>query len=205
MNLGRKKRAFIGISVFIVILISISIYEQQTSPEEFQKAARESLIRHLSSWENSEGSNSSAQESFPSRNPRIIKHCRNTVQGKEMITDEFGAICKRENVLDSNGCCGLKDATQFFCDGCNERGCCGEFEICVSCCMKPQNKAALVAFIESAIVFVEHFFLSISDQFDLCLSKCRTSSLSVQHENTYRDPVNKFCYSELPPLLIFNE
>ena len=60
-------------------------------------------------------------------------------------------------------------------------------------------------FIENTIVFFERFFVAISDQFDLCLSKCRTSSLSVQHENTYRDPVNKFRFSELPPLLVITQ
>ena len=37
-------------------------------------------------------------------------------------------------------------------------------------------------------------FVSVSDQFELCLAKCRTSSASVQHENTYRDRERKFCY-----------
>jgi hypothetical protein len=165
------------------------------------QAARESFVRHLT-WQIDNSSNVSSSAPV-ARNPRIIKHCRNSVQGKEMLTDEFGAICKRENILD-NSCCG-PEAKQYFCDGCNERGCCSMFEICVSCCMKPQNKAALVDFVENTIVFFERFFVAISDQYDLCLSKCRTSSLSVQHENTYRDPVNKFCFSELPPLLIITQ
>ena len=124
-------------------------------------------------------------------------------EGRKSHDKDVEAICKRENILDNN-CCGL-EAKQYFCDGCNDRGCCSTFEICVSCCMKPQNKAALVDFVQNTIVFFERFFVAISDQYDLCLSKCRTSSLSVQHENTYRDPVNKFCFSELPPLLVITQ
>lgn len=41
---------------------------------------------------------------------------------------------------------------------------------------------------------------SISDHFELCLAKCRTSSSSVQHENSYRDPKAKHCYGEMPPM-----
>ena len=38
-------------------------------------------------------------------------------------------------------------------------------------------------------------FVSVSDHFELCLAKCRTSSTSVQHENTYRD--NNSTYEQL--------
>ena len=42
-------------------------------------------------------------------------------------------------------------------------------------------------------------FASVTDHFELCLAKCRTSSQSVQHENSYRDPRAKHCYGETPP------
>lgn len=32
------------------------------------------------------------------------------------------------------------------------------------------------------------------DRFQLCLAACRTSSASVKHENTYKDPDYKHCY-----------
>lgn len=34
----------------------------------------------------------------------------------------------------------------------------------------------------------------------LSLSSC--SQQSVQHENTYRDPIAKYCYGEYPPELL---
>lgn len=33
-----------------------------------------------------------------------------------------------------------------------------------------------------------------SDRFQICLAVCRTSSSSVRHENTYKDPFAKHCY-----------
>lgn len=42
---------------------------------------------------------------------------------------------------------------------------------------------------------------SVTDHFELCLTKCRTSSQSVQHENSYRNPRAKHCYGEAPPPL----
>lgn len=33
------------------------------------------------------------------------------------------------------------------------------------------------------------------DRFQICLAVCRTSSASVQHENTYKDPLAKHCYA----------
>lgn len=34
------------------------------------------------------------------------------------------------------------------------------------------------------------------DRFQICLATCRTSSASVRHENTYKDPISKHCYSQ---------
>lgn len=33
------------------------------------------------------------------------------------------------------------------------------------------------------------------DRFQICLAICRTSSSSVQHENIYKDPHAKYCYT----------
>lgn len=36
------------------------------------------------------------------------------------------------------------------------------------------------------------------DRFQICLAACRTSSSSVRHENTYKDPLAKHCYVPQP-------
>lgn len=42
-------------------------------------------------------------------------------------------------------------------------------------------------------------FRSLTDDYELCLTKCRTSSHSVQHENSYKDPTHKHCFGDEPP------
>lgn len=42
-------------------------------------------------------------------------------------------------------------------------------------------------------------FRSLSDDYELCLTKCRTSSHSVLHENSYKDPAYKHCFGHEPP------
>lgn len=41
---------------------------------------------------------------------------------------------------------------------------------------------------------INRVYSLITDHFDLCLTKCRTSSESVRHENSYIDSQLKYCY-----------
>ena len=41
---------------------------------------------------------------------------------------------------------------------------------------------------------INRVYSLVTDHFDLCLTKCRTSSNSVVHENSYKDSSNKYCY-----------
>jgi hypothetical protein len=126
--------------------------------------------------------------------------CRNTVQGKKLLCDDAGFVCSRDELL-SSGCCPVQNS-RFVCHSCqNNTQCCTKYEICVSCCLRPQNKDVLSSFVMNTISSLERLFGSIGDQFELCLSKCRTSSLSVQHENTYRDSEYKYCFGSNPPRL----
>ncbi|KAM5238185.1 SREBP regulating gene protein isoform 2-T2 [Ctenodactylus gundi] len=64
-----------------------------------------------------------------------------------------------------------------------------------------RQQLLLERFLNRAAVAFQNLFMAVEDHFELCLAKCRTSSQSVQHENTYRDPVAKYCYGESPPEL----
>ncbi|XP_024203835.1 SREBP regulating gene protein isoform X2 [Pan troglodytes] len=64
-----------------------------------------------------------------------------------------------------------------------------------------KQQLLLERFLNRAAVAFQNLFMAVEDHFELCLAKCRTSSQSVQHENTYRDPVAKYCYGESPPEL----
>jgi len=123
--------------------------------------------------------------------------CRNSVQGKLLIADDRGYICSRSEVL-ANGCCNVDNAQRYNCDTCKENGCCAIYENCISCCLDPQKKTLLQELLEK-VERSSVLFSSVNDLFELCLSKCRTSSVSVQHENSYIDSKYKHCYSDVNP------
>ncbi|XP_026272458.1 SREBP regulating gene protein-like [Frankliniella occidentalis] len=125
--------------------------------------------------------------------------CRNSVQGKVLIVDDRGYVCSRGNVLPS-GCCNIEaeNTKRYSCETCKESGCCSIYEYCISCCLHPDKKQVLQNVLGKASETLNVLFASVTDHFELCLAKCRTSSQSVQHENTYRDPKAKHCYGEIP-------
>uniref|UniRef100_A0A8D0H3Q4 SREBP regulating gene protein n=1 Tax=Sphenodon punctatus TaxID=8508 RepID=A0A8D0H3Q4_SPHPU len=129
--------------------------------------------------------------------------CRNSVQGKLLIADELGYICERKDLL-VNGCCNINvPSTKLHsCESCLPNGCCSVYEYCVSCCLQPNKQLLLERFLKRAAIAFQNLFTAVEDHFELCLAKCRTSSQSVQHENTYRDPIAKYCYGEYPPELL---
>ncbi|XP_051537525.1 SREBP regulating gene protein-like [Myxocyprinus asiaticus] len=72
-------------------------------------------------------------------------------------------------------------------------------------CVSPPGKfpqPLLERFLNRAAEGFQNLFTAVEDHFELCLAKCRTSSQSVQHENTYRNPQAKYCYGESPPELL---
>ncbi|XP_055945320.1 SREBP regulating gene protein-like [Argiope bruennichi] len=129
-----------------------------------------------------------------------ITSCRNSVQGKILIADDKGFVCPRQDVL-SNGCCNIDSpsTSRYSCESCHDNGCCSIYEYCISCCLQPEKRALLMKILGKASETFNILFASITDHFELCLTKCRTSSQSVQHENSYTDPKAKHCYGESPP------
>nr|ACO11536.1 UPF0454 protein C12orf49 homolog precursor [Caligus rogercresseyi] len=145
-----------------------------------------------------------SEESSASSSPRPPRHltCRHTIQGSLLIADDQGVLCLRKNMLQS-GCCerNVTGSTLYACSHCNlDMGCCSAYEACVSCCMSPDKRAFLMSVLNEARSLSNILILSVSDQYELCLAKCRTSSRSVHHENTYKNPEYKFCYKKIPSL-----
>lgn len=60
------------------------------------------------------------------------------------------------------------------------------------------QKPVLMNVLNEANALKNILLLSVSDHFELCLAKCRTSSSSVHHENVYINPMDKFCFSKGP-------
>ncbi|XP_064392138.1 SREBP regulating gene protein-like [Halichondria panicea] len=128
---------------------------------------------------------------IPIHNITQLEECRNSQQGHTLIVDELGYVCSPGNV-ESSGCC--KDRSlRFECSRCKS-DCCSVYEHCVSCCLHPDKQPLLRSILRRSTVNYHPLYSSLKDQFELCLAKCRTSSQSVQHENTYRDPGMKYCY-----------
>lgn len=68
-----------------------------------------------------------------------LMECRNSIQGRALIVDDEGFVCPRSNLM-KNGCCqNTKKSKQYSCKSCNDDGCCGQYEYCVSCCLKPEK------------------------------------------------------------------
>nr|XP_039270483.1 SREBP regulating gene protein-like [Styela clava]XP_039270484.1 SREBP regulating gene protein-like [Styela clava] len=172
----------------------------QVSSDE-RKLDAESIIRVLK-WHSS-NKNWGNSSRYDDTGEKVYQKCRNSVQGRELIADDRGFVCRRDDV-ESRGCCDI-DAiftNRYACDTCVKSNCCMIFEHCVSCCLQPDKKQLLEKTIRSAVGSLQKMiFTSVKDQFELCLSKCRTSSSSVQHENTYRDSSRKHCFGTSPPEL----
>jgi len=130
----------------------------------------------------------------------VPANCRNSVQGKILIADDKGFICNRQDVM-ATGCCNPNStsAVRYACGECHEStGCCKVYEHCISCCMDPKKKPVLMNVLNEASALKNILLLSVTDHFELCLAKCRTSSRSVQHENVYINPVDKHCFVKGP-------
>ncbi|XP_058442716.1 SREBP regulating gene protein [Malaya genurostris] len=123
--------------------------------------------------------------------------CRNSVQGKALIVDDRGFVCMRSELL-WTGCCNIEvESTKLFlCDTCQNNACCTIYEYCVSCCMNPNKRSVLEKVLAKASGHQIAVYATVNDQYELCLTKCRTNSHSVQNENKYRDPKLKHCYGE---------
>lgn len=145
--------------------------------------------------------------------------CRNSIQGKVLIVDEHGVVCARHEVL-PNGCCSMEQKLapkpeesvsvarreRYSCKTCNSQGCCAIYEYCVSCCLHPakvKGKKDMVEARKDIQKIKEEDTMKVRlrnmDRFQSCLAVCRTSSASVRHENTYKDPHSKHCYTIQPP------
>ncbi|VDD94896.1 unnamed protein product [Enterobius vermicularis] len=125
--------------------------------------------------------------------------CRNTRQGRTIVTDDQGYTCERAHLM-ANGCCEVSvNTSRFSCSGCETTpGCCALYEDCVACCMKPEQKNVLLEMIRNTSGHRLRQILAATDQFELCLLKCRTSSNSVHLENKYKSEKLKYCYKQEP-------
>jgi len=129
-----------------------------------------------------------------------LSTCRNSKQGRTFISDEKGYVCRINEVL-MNGCCNIEgnSTLRYHCMTCQTNRCCKIFENCISCCLHPNKRRLLENVLVHAQKSRNPLLRSVTDKFELCLHKCRTSSSSVVRENTYRDRHHKYCFGNEVP------
>uniref|UniRef100_A0A5K3EHJ0 SREBP regulating gene protein n=1 Tax=Mesocestoides corti TaxID=53468 RepID=A0A5K3EHJ0_MESCO len=189
LNVACFRRRFICIAIFIST--SVLIYRI------FVKFSFNHLLipkpRYNFSWTN-------AVTVFKVRSPDQL--CRYTIQGSSRVTDEDGFVCTRDDLLPS-GCCNRtkRTSSQFVCSSCSRIKCCYVYEYCVSCCLNPSNRVLWRRVLEIAENKNQRDILFADSPFELCTSRCRTSSESIAYANTYRDTKWRFCFGVDPPVL----
>lgn len=122
-----------------------------------------------------------------------------------------GTVCHRKNLNVATGCC--ENGTKPVCNEpegseCTSLySCCTVFETCVSCCLTMNWDLSPARQIEE----LQHVsgpafrYSKPTSLFDFCLIRCRTSSSSVVHQNTFRSKW-KYCYgSKESPLILEDE
>jgi len=192
-----RKKTLLACLVFLAVFLLLGNIFYRSS----YFTTDDSYVLHLRklnqpfNW-NLEGSNSDSNQTEVA-----LFTCRNSVQGRSVLADDRGNVCPRSEVL-STGCCDSNSSLteRHACRDCDQvTQCCSQFELCISCCLRPQQVSSLQQILAKAEQTNNVLLVSVSDHFELCLAVCRTSSASVQHENTYRDRERKFCYGAVPP------
>uniref|UniRef100_A0A2P2I1Z0 SREBP regulating gene protein n=1 Tax=Hirondellea gigas TaxID=1518452 RepID=A0A2P2I1Z0_9CRUS len=160
------------------------------------------IRRRAFDWDEHNDASNSSNNITENASEAALVTCRNSVQGKALLADDRGYVCQRLDRL-GTGCCNAAadNSHRYHCLTCNAQHCCAIYEYCVSCCMHPDKKSLLKRVLKQ-VSEGSPLYASVSDQFELCLVKCRTSSQSVQHETLYRDPRSKHCYGERVPVLL---
>ncbi|XP_024447341.1 uncharacterized protein LOC18108302 isoform X1 [Populus trichocarpa] len=121
------------------------------------------------------------------------RSCRNTVQGRYLLSDDNGYVCDALSVDPPSRCC-PENGLRFSCQGCNlVSQCCNSYEFCVSCCLHP-SRTQEAQVLKVKIAKPSTAAVSYTSVFDFCAGRCRHNSESVVHENAYRSDFHH-CFS----------
>ena len=178
-----KKRILACLSILLLTFVSIFVCILYVYNKTQFVQDREGRVKEEFQWKDMTNTTS--------------RKCENYHQGPHYIlVDDLGNICN-VNRVGRNGCCDAKsDAKVFFCDTCNQEGCCREYEHCVSCCLHPNNERNLRNIMKNPVKCLQHIIKKVKNQFQLCLAKCRTSSESVINQKIYKNFKYKYCFKQ---------
>jgi len=193
----RRRSLLAAIFICSVIYFISSIYRQSQYSSTVSKPPPTTRRLLLSDFTWLFPANTSRHRSGGDKLSAQSETCQNSVQGRDIIVDNQGFVCARESVGVS-GCC-VNSTQRYVCQSCQHNGCCAVYEHCVSCCLHPDKLVLLRRIVVRTSGSFQNLLASVSSLFDFCLAKCRTSSQSVIHENSYRNSVAKHCYTDRLP------
>lgn len=204
--LGRGATACLArlVTVVAVVLALFSLFQPESptkdnmrymskdgdtlSPDEVVLKLKQNLILNQS---NSKGA-------------RNMK-CQHSTGGLDLAADSNGNVCSKTALL-SNGCCETS-IVPAGCSMCSQKECCSVYEHCVACCTREISSERLAMLLvdrlnAKSIQGNGNHLAEFSTNFKSCQFLCRTSSMSVQHQNKYRNKNFRFCYGDALPTLI---
>lgn len=108
--------------------------------------------------------------------------------------------------MQPSGCCdqGSTRSARFSCESCDPAvGCCGVYELCVSCCLKEDNLHSHFTsdHMKQLAAKDKEIFNTMRDPFELCQAVCRTSSRSLDNVDgnaVFRSETLKYCFAAAP-------
>lgn len=197
--------AMLGMSGFcsVFILINLINYEGNIGTNRLRNAR----LAHPTPENPADLKRSTSSKLMIDVSTAIRSICKNTKQGRFLVTDSNGYMCPTGLIDASSNCCNTGVTTELnpkvrkhVCDTCESGGCCSNYEECVSCCLKPANGEYLRDLEGIPSFLVETGNVHFKTGFDVCAYKCRTNSNSVQSENSYRS-TETYCYTGSIPQL----
>ena len=124
--------------------------------------------------------------------------CDNTIETRDNVTDDKGALCSRENLNYETGCCPSEFGIVGDCSRCKQDECCDTYAHCVSCCMGPTVNAQSYLEDPNAFKVLLHPETGKwSTKWEYCTGQCRVTPLGTWFENKYKTP-HHFCYGLYP-------
>ena len=128
--------------------------------------------------------------------------CRHTKQGGYLVCDSNGAVCAAREVDVESSCCleYSEGYDKFSCKDCHA-GCCPSYEVCVSCCLRPEHISMLDTSTSNDNIGRLNIPQGVlqdlaRDEFEWCMYACKTSSRSLlPTENSYSSKYFLHCYS----------
>ncbi|GAB5371643.1 hypothetical protein AAMO2058_001597600 [Amorphochlora amoebiformis] len=181
-TINRNRQLAIGTSVLIGLILTVWFMVNLHS----KASAEDRDVRKAEHISQVYGLNNKVKVRLRNRrrqNASVQLKCNFTHQGRTLVADSRGQICRRKDIR-PDACCSTSIAPRYSCDTCQpELQCCQSYEYCVSCC-SGQNPN-----VTSATTWARE------SRFKECSSRCRTTSKMLLHGNRYRHNY-RHCYWE---------